>query len=343
MIFDVEFRNSCLEKIKSLSSVLAGHANFDYISKMAEQLVWFFSQEVTLSRFADGTDFFGEHRQKIQAAFTSQSFSVDNLEEGHFLSAKFLRELGYGSASNYNNTEMVRFYLFPEFKEIDYEKVDKIRFGVPIAHILRPEVDKINRIYSIVQKVEQWEMSLTNWGVRVKESEDRYQGVIDATNYLGLGNAFDKMLKEKRIERDGLRKSLIWVALATLFVPILSLFLGTTNFIQNLLGEQVTITMSSVSVFVFSIALEVLLLYYFRVIYGQWLIAKNHVLQLYLRHEMCAFVNEYANSAKDMDRTTLAKFENLVFSELSADLNAPPSVYDAVDSIAKVISSLKKP
>lgn len=340
MIFSTEFRDICLGNIRGLSGSLEGDARFDYISKLADQMIWFLSKEGQVSRSSDGTDFFGDHRKKIEGALVPTPFSIENLEEAHFLSAKFLRELSYGGL-DYNNSEMVLFYLFPAFKEIEYQKVDQIRFGIPISAILNPHADKLNHVHAILQKVDGWELALSHWGKRVKESEDRYQGVLDATNYLGLGNAFDKMLKEKRIERNGLRRSLVWVALATLFIPIIFLFLGTTSFIQNLLNEQVTITISSISIFIFSIALEALLLYYFRIIYGQWIIAKNHVMQLYLRHEMCAFVNEYANSAKDMDRTTLAKFENLVFSELSADLNAPPSVYDAVDSIAKVISSLK--
>ncbi|KTC55245.1 hypothetical protein AO258_01250 [Pseudomonas syringae ICMP 19498] len=343
MYFSTGFRDNCLASIRALSGSFEGSARFDYLSKLADQMIWFLNKEGDVSRTADGSDFFGDHRRKIEHAFSYVPFSIENLEEGHFLSAKYLRELSYGGSSDYNSSDMVLFYLFPEFKEIDYKKVDQIRFGIPITAILHSQTDRLNRIHAIFQKVEEWEISLSQWGVRVKESEDRYQGVIDATNYLGLGNAFDKMLKEKRTERDGLRKNLTWIALATLFVPILFLFLGTTSFIQNFLDEKVTITISSISIFTFSIALEALLLYYFRIVYGQWIIAKNHMLQLYLRHEMCAFVNEYANSAKDMDRTTLAKFENLVFSELSADLNTPPSVYDAVDSIAKVISSLKKP
>uniref|UniRef100_UPI001962E4D6 hypothetical protein n=2 Tax=Pseudomonas putida TaxID=303 RepID=UPI001962E4D6 len=128
-----------------------------------------------------------------------------------------------------------------------------------------------------------------------------------------------------------------------LIIPLLYVMLGTNNFITDVLSENILISLPTLSTFIFSIVFEALLLYYFRIIYSQWLIAKQHVLQLSLRHEICAFVNEYAQSAKDMDKNTLAKFENLVFSELSADLNAPPSVYDAVDSIAKVISSMKKP
>ncbi|WP_124420153.1 hypothetical protein [Pseudomonas sp. R2-60-08W] len=332
-----------MEKIKNLAASIENHASFDYISKLAEQLIWFVDQNIELSRAADGTIFFGDHRTKIESILELTPFKIGHLEDAHFCSAKFLRELSYGSSHNYNDSEIVLFYLFPEFRQIDYKKVDEIRFGIPVALILEPQIKEINSTHSMLKKVEAWEESLKQWDVRVKQSEDRYQGVIDATNYLGLGNAFDKMLQEKRRERDGLRSNLTKVGLITLVIPVIFLLSGTSNFIQSLFSDDVKTSVSSISTFVFSIALEALLLYYFRIIYGQWLIAKKHVLQLSLRHEMCAFVNEYAKSAKDMDRTTLSKFENLVFSELSADLNAPPSVYDAVDSIAKVISSLKKP
>jgi hypothetical protein len=343
MLFSEHVKSKYTDKIKNLTSSIEGHASFDYISELAKQLIWFVDQSKELSRVADGTDFFGDHRTKIESILELTPFKIGHLEDAHFFSAKFLRELSYGSPHNYNESEIVLFYLFPEFKQIDYKKVDEIRFGIPVAQILEPQIKAITDTQSMLKKVEAWEESLDQWDVRVKQSEDRYQGVIDATNYLGLGNAFDKMLQEKRRERDGLRSNLTKVGLITLVIPVIFLLSGTSNFIQNLFSDDVKISVSSISTFVFSVALEALLLYYFRIIYGQWLIAKKHVLQLSLRHEMCAFVNEYAKSAKDMDRTTLSKFENLVFSELSADLNAPPSVYDAVDSIAKVISSLKKP
>lgn len=341
MIFSMDSREAYIKKINELLKLVQGHADFGYISDLASQLIWFFSEEVSLSRHPDGSNFFEDNRMNIERVLVKTPLDIESLESAHFLSAKFLRELSYGSQHKYDDRDIVLFYLFPEYKQIDYKKVDEIRFGIPMTAILKPHTDKLDKIYSIFSKVDSWEGSLGRWSNRVRESEDRFQGVIDATNYLGLGKAFDKMLQEKRVERNGLRRNLAGVGLITLVIPVIFLCLGTSSFLQNLFNAEARNSISTVSTFVFSIALEALLLYYFRIIYGQWLIAKNHVMQLSLRHEMCAFVNEYAKSAKDMDKTTLAKFENLVFSELSADLNAPPSVYDAVDSIAKVIGSLK--
>lgn len=57
---------------------------------------------------------------------------------------------------------------------------------------------------------------------------------------------------------------------------------------------------------------------------------------------MCAFASDYARNSQEMDKSTLAKFENLVFSELSSDTSVPPSIYDAADAISKVIGSMRK-
>ncbi|MGZ0717634.1 hypothetical protein [Pseudomonas palleroniana] len=343
MLFDMEARDSCTKKVEGLLKSVSGHASFEYIDTLAKQVIWFVDQSITLTRGADGADFFGEHRGRIKNMLDADPFLVSHLEEAHFLSAKFLRALSYGSKHEFDDSDLVLFYLFPRFQETSYKKVDVIRFDIPVTYILNPQVEKINRVFAMLEKVDSWEGSLAQWDTRVKGSENRYQGVIDATNYLGLGKAFERLLKEKRSERDSLRKNLTIVGLVTLVIPFVYVTFGKSNLIQYLVNDTLKLSVSAIAAFVFSIAFEALLLYYFRIIYGQWLVAKKHVLQLSLRHEMCAFVNEYAKSAKDMDRTTLSKFENLVFSELSADLNSPPSVYDAVDSVAKVISSMKKP
>ncbi|MBD8146595.1 hypothetical protein IFT37_00110 [Pseudomonas fluorescens] len=343
MLFDTDVRAGYKDKIENFLESVNGHASFDYIAALARQVIWFVDQSITLTRGVDGTDFFGRYRTGIAKSLEASPFSVNHLEEAHFLSAKFLRELSYGSKHDFDKSELVLFYLFPSFIETSYKKVDIIRLGVPLEFILEPEVKKINQAVAMLEKINSWEGSLEDWGVRVKKSEARYQGVIDATNFLGLGKAFEKLLQDKRCERDSLRKNLTIVGLVTLIIPFIYLIFDKSNFIQYLISDTLKFSISAISVFVFSIVFEALLLYYFRIIYGQWLVAKKHVLQLSLRHEMCAFVNEYAKSAKDMDRTTLTKFENLVFSELSSDLNAPPSVYDAVDSVAKVISSMRKP
>jgi len=70
---------------------------------------------------------------------------------------------------------------------------------------------------------------------------------------------------------------------------------------------------------------------------------KNQISQLELRHAMCAFVHDYAEKSKELDRNTLAKFENLIFAEIVQDSSPPPSIYEAADSIAKLLAAWKKP
>ncbi|MDD2133450.1 hypothetical protein [Pseudomonas kurunegalensis] len=343
MLFDEYNRKTYKDKIEKLMSQSAHHASWDYIESMGSQLIWFVSESRSLSHSAGFINFFDDHRQKIREVLELATLQVNDLENAHYLAASFLRELSFGGSHDFSKSDMLMFYLFPKFEEINYKYVDHIRFKVPTSMILGAEQDKINNVKSMLKKVEAWENSLDNWQTRVIQSEERLQGVINTSNYLALGKAFDNLLKQKQQERDSLQKNLTRVGIIALIIPALYVILGTTSFITDLLSESTKITIQAISTLIFSIVFEALLLYYFRIIYSQWLIAKHHVLQLSLRHEMCAFVNEYAKSAQDMDKATLSKFENLVFSELSADLNAPPSVYDAVDSIAKVISSLKKP
>ncbi|MCI1037717.1 hypothetical protein [Pseudomonas putida] len=193
---------------------LKDNASWDYIATLSEQLTWFISQTVSLSRPDDGTDFFGSHRDSIRKVLEAEDYDLEDLEIAHYLCAKFLRELSYGSPYDYGKSDIILFYLFPKFEEINYKYADDIRFGVPARKTLEPEQNKINKVSAMFKKVEEWEKSLDGWQKRVQLSEDRFQGVVNANNYLSLGKAFDNLLTDKRRERNSLRRNLTLVVVS---------------------------------------------------------------------------------------------------------------------------------
>ena len=92
------------------------------------------------------------------------------------------------------------------------------------------------------------------------------------------------------------------------------------------------------------IALEVILLYFFRVVLSQFRSVKGQLLQLDLRVALCQFIQSYAEysaSIKAQDGNALAKFEALIFSGLVTDESGIPSTFDGAEQIANLIRSVR--
>ena len=93
-----------------------------------------------------------------------------------------------------------------------------------------------------------------------------------------------------------------------------------------------------------SITLEVILVYFFRVVLAQYRSIKAQLLQLELRAALCQFIEKYAEFAA---KTTEAKapisekFESLIFSGILANEDQIPSTFDGVEQFAKLIDALK--
>lgn len=92
------------------------------------------------------------------------------------------------------------------------------------------------------------------------------------------------------------------------------------------------------------ITLQIILVYFFRVALFNFKSIKAQLLQIELRKTLCQFIQSYTNYAKEMkesDKTSLEKFENLVFSGLISNEENLPSTFDGLEQIGKIIQSIK--
>ena len=340
MLFSKEQSELYVSKIQEYLAGVSAGEDTDYISVVANQSIIFVESKQELQMIDRGGDYFNKARDAIKQSLEGV-ITIESLENAHFEAAKLLRILSFGGFHDFNESSIVDFYLRPQHSRIKYKKIDKVRFDVPTDFIFDPYRDAIDKTLNHVKEIGAWEDKLVDWKERVEDSENRYKAVIGGNNYLGLANAFSLLLDQARKELGSVFLALVTVGMFALFVPGLYIIIGNSDKLTDFFSGSFGLT--SISVFSFSLVFEALLLYYFRIIYAQWRLVKHQILQLSLRHQMCAFASEYASSSQDMDRSTLSKFENLVFSELSQDGNTPPSFYDAADAIAKVFSSIRKP
>lgn len=339
MFLSPDERSTCLVKLRKLHEDLASSQSREYFQTMISQIITLIESDQELRTINRSDNYFSAAFESIKQKLL-QEMNADVLRELHFEMAYFLRNLSYGGFHNFNEHSIVRFYLDQQFTEIEYKKIDDMRFNVPLKFVLAPYENELKKVRDIHVKVEGWEGELNEWAEKVSNSEKRYEGVLGKNNYLGLASAFRALLEDKNKELERAYRALLVVGFLATVIPIIYLLIGNSTKIADILSGNHEVGV--IATLLFSVALEVLILYYFRIIYSQWSLVKHQLLQLNLRHQMCAFASDYARNAHDMDKSTLAKFENLVFSELSSDTAVPPSIYDAADAISKVIGSIRK-
>ena len=92
------------------------------------------------------------------------------------------------------------------------------------------------------------------------------------------------------------------------------------------------------------ISIEIILIYFFRVILMNYRSVKGQVDQIELRKTLCQFIqsySDYSGKIKKNDSVALEKFENLIFSAVLSDPGKIPSTYDGFDSFGDLIKNIK--
>jgi len=148
-------------------------------------------------------------------------------------------------------------------------------------------------------------------------------------NFIGLGSAFQSISNEKRSAKR-------WIIffLSLLFLGLLGIPLLTYNKVYC--TEQPNYFMA----IPFTVV-EFILLYVFRLFYQQYLFVKSELLQINLRHNLCAFIEDYMEFKKNNKDNTVDLFEQLIFSNIISDEKKVPATVDGLESIANIIQAIK--
>ncbi len=160
----------------------------------------------------------------------------------------------------------------------------------------------------------------------------------NAFNFVGLYKGFNDLLKTKVLESRVLLGALVSMGII-MVTPLMYNIMSSNT--QSVLTSDITSNFFKLIPFV---SLEVLLIYFFRVILQNYKSVKGQILQIELRQTLCQFIQNYAEYSKEI-RTTdshpLEKFENLIFSGIISDAENLPSTFDGMDQITKLLTSLK--
>ncbi len=194
---------------------------------------------------------------------------------------------------------------------------------------------------SEVEKLkEQWDKELEAKKTETDNLKDKLEEYKTGFNFVGLYQGFSSLVEKKKNESRWLLGSLIVMGFLILAPVSLKVFYPDFPRIdqEGLSGLDGFIGSASL------ISIEIILIYFFRVILLNHRSVKTQIMQIELRQTLCQFIQSYADYSakiKEQDAVALEKFENLVFSGLLSDPEKLPSTFDGLKQIGDFIKTMK--
>jgi len=182
--------------------------------------------------------------------------------------------------------------------------------------------------------------------IRVKKAEtdaikEKLSEYKTAFNFVGLYKGFENL----GVNKDKEASKLFWALIVMGVVIVLPLLIEITVAVSGVYQGK-TLGIDHLLVIIPLISIEVILIYFFRVILHNLTSVRAQKMQIELRQTLCQFIQsyaEYAEKIKKQDKTALEKFENLIFSGILADPEKLPSTFDGIEQIGSLVKSLKGP
>ncbi|STZ07483.1 Uncharacterised protein [Moraxella caprae] len=166
---------------------------------------------------------------------------------------------------------------------------------------------------------------------KIEGFSDKLDDLKSRYNFVLLNKGFEELLGKKETDAFILMMSLIAMGILIVFLFFHNIY---QNYSDDVMWGKIAI----------SIGLELILIYFFRIMLIKHNSLKTQIMQLELRVALCQFIQDYAKYAKEIkqdDPSALEKFENVIFSNILADSNDLPSTFDGVEQIGNLIKNMK--
>lgn len=167
---------------------------------------------------------------------------------------------------------------------------------------------------------------------KVEQLSDTLENLKQGFNFVALSDGFSRMLNEKKSSKKWILLLLFLIAGIISTIPAYK-FLSDGG--TNLTWQQIAI----------SAGLELVLIYFFRVVLFHYRTVQTQIMQLDLRLSLCQFIQSYAEYAKEIktnDKDALDKFENLIFSSILSSDEKIPSTFDGLEQLNSLIKQFKQ-
>lgn len=167
---------------------------------------------------------------------------------------------------------------------------------------------------------------------KVEQLSDTLENLKQGFNFVALSDGFSRMLNEKKASKKWILSLLFLIAVIISAIPAYKFFSD----------EGINLTWQQIAI---SAGLELVLIYFFRVVLFHYRTVQTQIMQLDLRLSLCQFIQSYAEYAKEIktnDKDALDKFENLIFSSILSSDEKIPSTFDGLEQLNSLIKQFKQ-
>lgn len=170
----------------------------------------------------------------------------------------------------------------------------------------------------------------------LKTTLDKHEG---AYNFVGLYAGFSKLGRIKKEEYKWAKIAMFTLG-CILPIPLFA------ELIYLLIASPETIASYSYLIkTVPIISLTLIFIYYFRIALNNYNSIRAQIVQIELRKSLCRFIQSYAEYIKDIksggNENLLAKFEEIIFSNIMTSEEKVPSTFDGLEQLAGLIGAVK--
>ena len=184
----------------------------------------------------------------------------------------------------------------------------------------------------------------------VKRLDDRLKNLKQGFNFVALSDGFSRMLNEKKKSKKWILLLLFFIAVIISVIPLFKIIpvfkmipaCETIPICKIFSDGDTNLTWQQIAI---SAGLELVLIYFFRVVLFHYRTVQTQIMQLDLRLSLCQFIQSYAEYAKEIktnDKDALDKFENLIFSSILSSDEKIPSTFDGLEQLSSLIKQFKQ-
>ncbi|MGE4294675.1 MAG: hypothetical protein AB7E49_03120 [Campylobacterales bacterium] len=293
--------------------------------------------------------------QFLQAVSTFNSNDNRLIEDLFVMAYRFLCELdfniGFGMTSRSIEAREIKRAILRDLESFNAFVRSEIHYAayqMPIdmlkQHLDSPEIKMFSGFRERKEEAEafkkKWDREVeetTTEAKKLSEALDKYK---TAFNFVGLYQGFSGLSDSK--EKEGRRLLYLLIVMAFVVLAPLATEIG---FVLFRLHNNEAIEFSHLFVLLPLISIELILIYFFRIVLINYRSVKTQIIQLELRKTLCQFIQSYAEYSKGIkkdDKSALEKFENVIFSSVLPDPERLPTTFDGMEQITNIIQSLKK-
>ncbi len=236
-------------------------------------------------------------------------------------------------------------FFEPEAKKWIQHAIREIPAMIVKSIVNSDGIENIKDFSAVSTKAEKlkkdWDAELTEREERVNVLKDILLKQRGEYNFVGLSKGFSKLAEKKKAEAKLLFISLIQMGIF-LLVPLIIGFLVLMIAKQYAQYEYLTTDHLMLVIPLFS--MEIILIYFFRIILLNHRSVKAQILQIELRQTLCEFIENYADYSveiKAKNPNALEKFENLIFSGILSNPEKLPSTFEGWEQISEIMKNIK--